>query len=254
MKRCIYLPLVLLCVALVTPRASAEPAWGSNCLSCHGPVADEYFVRDRRGYHLPIRTRARPARLIAARCRFSRPFEGKPSPCKQSWSDSTWDDTYAVELKRLRYSGVEEALQLKYTGDCAWPEWGENSRYYSDPFISHRWGSGPTTFSFDIDIELDAGFDYYDLVFAVAGKRVSDGELFYAEEHFYLQVQFGTGDLNCDGTIDANDIDAFVLALINPAGYATTYPGCDINRADCNGDSNIDGLDIDPFVALLTGS
>ena len=46
----------------------------------------------------------------------------------------------------------------------------------------------------------------------------------------------------------------FVLALIDPAGYAAAYPGCDINRADCNGDSNIDGLDIDPFVELLTGS
>ena len=45
----------------------------------------------------------------------------------------------------------------------------------------------------------------------------------------------------------------FVLALIDPAGYATAYPNCDIMLADINGDGVVDAFDIDPFVELLTG-
>lgn len=62
------------------------------------------------------------------------------------------------------------------------------------------------------------------------------------------------GDLNCDGAIDAFDIDPFVLALIDPAGYQTAWPDCDITNADINNDGLIDSFDIDPFVDLLTGN
>lgn len=62
------------------------------------------------------------------------------------------------------------------------------------------------------------------------------------------------GDMNCDGFVDNADIDGYVLALNDPAGYATTYPGCNINNADTNGDSVVDNADIDSFVdCLLTG-
>ena len=60
-----------------------------------------------------------------------------------------------------------------------------------------------------------------------------------------------TGDLNCDGSTNSLDIDAFVMAMANPAGYAASYPGCDIEQADCNCDGTINSLDIDPFVTLL---
>ena len=61
------------------------------------------------------------------------------------------------------------------------------------------------------------------------------------------------GDLNCDCLIDAFDIDPFVLALTDPAGYAAAWPDCDHMLADCNGDGVVDAFDIDPFVELLTG-
>ena len=61
------------------------------------------------------------------------------------------------------------------------------------------------------------------------------------------------GDLNCDGSVNAFDIDPFVLALTDPAGYAAAWPDCDIMLADCNGDGVVDAFDIDPFVELLTG-
>ena len=61
------------------------------------------------------------------------------------------------------------------------------------------------------------------------------------------------GDLNCDGMIDAFDIDPFVLALTDPVGYAQQFPDCDRMLADIDGDGDIDAFDIDPFVTLLTG-
>lgn len=60
------------------------------------------------------------------------------------------------------------------------------------------------------------------------------------------------GDLNCDGLINAFDIDPFVMALTDPSGYIHAYPGCDILRADCNGDNTLSPFDIDPFIVLLT--
>ncbi len=59
------------------------------------------------------------------------------------------------------------------------------------------------------------------------------------------------GDLNCDGAVNFDDIDPFVLALSGPEGYAAEYPNCDWLRADCNGDDAVDFDDIDAFVALI---
>ncbi|MEW6252149.1 MAG: hypothetical protein AB1716_16040 [Planctomycetota bacterium] len=59
------------------------------------------------------------------------------------------------------------------------------------------------------------------------------------------------GDLNCDGHVDFDDINPFVLALTDPAGYAIAYPNCNILNGDCNGDGLVNFDDINPFVALL---
>jgi 6-phosphogluconolactonase (cycloisomerase 2 family) len=61
------------------------------------------------------------------------------------------------------------------------------------------------------------------------------------------------GDSNCDGVVDFDDINAFVLALSDPEGYAEVYPYCHIANGDCNGDGLVNFDDIDPFVDLLTG-
>ncbi|MEW6251024.1 MAG: hypothetical protein AB1716_10285 [Planctomycetota bacterium] len=69
-------------------------------------------------------------------------------------------------------------------------------------------------------------------------------------------LRFGVlklGDLNCDGRIDFQDINPFVLAVIDPAGYEQVYPRCSRNLADCNVDGYVDFSDINPFVQLLIG-
>jgi hypothetical protein len=62
------------------------------------------------------------------------------------------------------------------------------------------------------------------------------------------------GDTNCSGVVDFGDINPFVLALANPAGYVAAYPLCDLLLADINGDGEVSFSDINPFVTLLTGN
>ncbi|TWT42377.1 hypothetical protein RAS1_35080 [Phycisphaerae bacterium RAS1] len=71
----------------------------------------------------------------------------------------------------------------------------------------------------------------------------------------YWQQQNGmvTGDMNCDGEANVLDINAFVLALIDPTGYAAMFPTCNILNGDIDGDGQTNVLDINPFVALLIG-
>ncbi len=69
----------------------------------------------------------------------------------------------------------------------------------------------------------------------------------------YMAVEIARpGDCNCDGFVDFNDIDAFVLALSDPAGYLAMFPNCPGRARDVNGDGMVSFDDIDPFVAALT--
>lgn len=62
------------------------------------------------------------------------------------------------------------------------------------------------------------------------------------------------GDLNNDARIDRFDLEAFVLALVDPAGYAELYPGIDrIQRGDLNGDGLLNDGDIPLFIDALLG-
>jgi len=60
-----------------------------------------------------------------------------------------------------------------------------------------------------------------------------------------------TGDMNCDGVVDFDDIDPFVLALAGPVAYGAQYPDCRWLNADCDGNGAVNFADIDAFVALF---
>ena len=61
------------------------------------------------------------------------------------------------------------------------------------------------------------------------------------------------GDSNCDGAINAFDIDPFVKALADRAAWEAAYT-CDYFCAnDCNFDGAVNAFDIDPFVLILAG-
>jgi len=59
------------------------------------------------------------------------------------------------------------------------------------------------------------------------------------------------GDLDCDGDVDFDDINPFVLALSGEAAYNAQYPDCDWLNADCDLDADVDFDDINAFVDLL---
>ena len=240
--------LLLLCAA--TP-AAAEPAWGKSCLSCHDSLlTGRLFVYGEDTLADPDENATgAPDRGTLPVFQVQR---GGSRTLQVQVSGFQTDDAYAVQLTRLRFPGVTKGGPLVYTGDCAWPEWGEYANYYSNPVVSYDWGTGPDTFDFTITAENASAGDYYDVVFAVVGKAAADGALFYAEEHFYVQVLNTVGDVNCDGAINNFDVDAFVMAMTEPQDYAATYPYCDRMLADIDQNGTINSFDIDPFVALLT--
>ena len=61
------------------------------------------------------------------------------------------------------------------------------------------------------------------------------------------------GDLNCDATVNLEDVPPFVLALLDPNAYAAQYPACNLFHGDLNDDATVDGRDIQLFVELLIG-
>ena len=99
------------------------------------------------------------------------------------------------------------------------------------PHVYLRWTMGTT----------DVGWTY-------CGWNIDDIELWGA-----IPNPLHPGDLNCDGAVNFDDINPFVLALSDPAGYQTQYPNCNILNGDINGDGLVNFDDINPFVALLTG-
>ncbi len=62
------------------------------------------------------------------------------------------------------------------------------------------------------------------------------------------------GDLNCDGSIDAFDIEPFLSALFDPDEYRNRWPDCDWRLLDVNCDGGFDAHDIEPFLFLLFGN
>ena len=73
----------------------------------------------------------------------------------------------------------------------------------------------------------------------------------YGIDDLVLTAFRRVGDLNCDGLVDLADVGPLVLALIDPAGYATSYPSCDRDLADINADGSANGGDIQMFIDIL---
>jgi len=59
------------------------------------------------------------------------------------------------------------------------------------------------------------------------------------------------GDINCDDLLDPADVEAFVLALIDPEGHQTLYGECDILKADFDYNGEVNGSDAQGFIDAL---
>jgi hypothetical protein len=126
---------------------------------------------------------------------------------------------------------------------------------------STLWSNGPKETRENVwsprSFDLPEAFNYKPAVYIRWGYRIGVGALPFSGWNIDdVEIwAFGhpqtVGDLNCDGNINFLDINPFVLALVDPAGYAATYPDCDRMRADINGDGVVDFADINAFVALM---
>ncbi|MGE0482006.1 MAG: hypothetical protein AB7Q17_16210 [Phycisphaerae bacterium] len=110
-----------------------------------------------------------------------------------------------------------------------------------------------------------ASFAPYDANFisTAGGRDIVHGGTLNAVRRLYVATSGGgyasdiprdppcPGDVNCDGAVNAFDIDPFVIALVDPAAYALLYPACQLSTGDVNDDGAVNSFDIDPFVDLL---
>ena len=127
--------------------------------------------------------------------------------------------------------------------------------YCSDQIWSFRYDGASMTDFEDRTAELDP--PTFSIGSISSFGEDGNGELYICDlnSEVFKIIPDGAvlGDMNCDGAVDFFDIDAFVLALTDPAGYEAAYPDCDLMLADINGDGDVDFFDIEPFVAVITG-
>jgi hypothetical protein len=122
----------------------------------------------------------------------------------------------------------------------------------SEPYTSSllRWAADcPSGWAvYEFAVHSGSSIPHYSNIFGPSNLAMIahsvDGNLF-------LATRYANGDVNCDGSVDTADIDAFLLAFLNPSGYAAAYPHCDISTADINGDNAVDSADIDGIVACI---
>jgi len=61
------------------------------------------------------------------------------------------------------------------------------------------------------------------------------------------------GDVDCDSDRDFADVQALVLAAIEPSSFIAQHPGCSISTADLNSDGMVNGKDVAVGVDLWIG-
>jgi len=109
--------------------------------------------------------------------------------------------------------------------------------------------SGDFEISFDVDPEF-TGVSYL-----TGLPEPNDVELHPAGVHVpgILHVVVGiTGDMDCDGDVDFDDIDDFVQGLSDPAGYQASQGIPAALKGDTDSDADLDFDDIPGFVSILS--
>lgn len=91
-------------------------------------------------------------------------------------------------------------------------------------------------------VQVRWGYQVGTAAWAYSGWNIDDIE-------FWGSLQ--TGDMNCDGSVNFDDISPFVIALSGEQAYYQVWPGCRWENADCDYDGDVDFDDISAFIACI---
>ncbi len=185
--------LSAICFVFVASSVLARPNFGRNCSDCHSggepPAADALRVINFDGMVDPDESNTgAPDR---GELKF---FEVEPGGTVDLTIlvdlQNLVNYEYAVELKRMETTGVENFGVLTYGADSDWffqtgdalPD--PDRPYYTIPEDEGIPFTAPREFTFTMFVDPTTDPDFYDLEFAMAGQP----SFFYTDEHFYLHV------------------------------------------------------------------
>lgn len=100
---------------------------------------------------------------------------------------------------------------------------------------------------FNKDTDNDQATDYEEVHAEQYGQLNSNPNDYQDTTDYRVQL----GDTNRDGTVNFDDIDAFVLAVVDQQQYQNIYGIDACVHADCNRDNIVTFDDIDPFINYL---
>lgn len=112
-------------------------------------------------------------------------------------------------------------------------------------------GNGWATWAWPIDETAISSCDVY-LQWQIVDAGAFGGTALSQIAHLRMIPYGCAGDMNCDSTADAQDIQPFLEALLTPAAYALNHPGCDPAHGDMNGDGAVNFADVALFANFLT--
>ena len=170
----------------------------------------------------------------------------------------TWsEESPAQHFQYKCISALADDLDLSAGGQASYRQLADRFVVTFESVPEHDLG-GANTFQVELYFDGRITLSYLGLTATDGLVGLSPGG---GTPEFYLETDVTSlgactaldGDLNCDGAVNFGDIDPFVLALTDAAGYAAAFPNCNRIAADTNGDGVVNFGDIDSFVALLTG-
>lgn len=155
------------------------------------------------------------------------------------------------------YFTIDSLVQYHLVGSLDLPGPTAFSGVYFQYFDSVTWQTVYSTIvlpgtegPFDVTGTLYPG-EYR--IISVVGVDAYGNETETANFQYTLSMR-RKGDMNCDGSINGLDVQAFVEALLDPPSYATDYPDCNPLNGDMDSNSALTTSDVEPFAqAVLIG-
>lgn len=110
------------------------------------------------------------------------------------------------------------------------------------------------TIALNVQARIDSNFQVFFFPEVGLSTASTYGEINFTVEKVSPSALEICGDMNCDGTVDGEDMAGFMIRLQSADDYRLQVPCCPGSNADINHDGRVDLADVEPFAeALLAG-